>query len=347
VALRDLQWRRRRFITAVAAVGIVFAITLLLDGFTASLHNEVVRTVGSFHADTWVVQRGSDGPFAANKLMPASALAAVEATTGVTRASPLLVMLGTAQKHAGGSKLSAAVFGVPASGFGSPPLVDGRAPRTPDEAVADRRLGVGLGKQLTVASHPFTIVGHTKGKSIFAGTPVVYLRLQDAQHYFLNDAPLITGIAVQGEPRRLPPGLTTMSNSATRTSLTRPVQVAVTTIGFVDVMLWITAAGIIGSILYMTSLERIRDFASLKAMGARDRQVVVGIGAQAVVLSIAAAATAFVAARLLEPFFPIPVEIPLRSYPLTLIVALGVGMLGSFTGVRRAVATDPALAFGA
>jgi hypothetical protein len=44
VAFRDLQWRRRRFVAAVGAVGIVFALTLLLDGFTASLHDEAQRT---------------------------------------------------------------------------------------------------------------------------------------------------------------------------------------------------------------------------------------------------------------------------------------------------------------
>jgi putative ABC transport system permease protein len=68
--------------------------------------------------------------------------------------------------------------------------------------------------------------------------------------------------------------------------------------------------------------------------------------AQALVLSCASALVAWIAAKLLAPAFPMIVEIPLNSYPLTLAVAIAVGLLGSVAGVRRAMAIDPALAFG-
>ena len=62
IAFRDLQMRRRRFAVAILAVGLVFGITLMLDGFDHSLTNEVRRTVGAFKADSWLVPSGSTGP---------------------------------------------------------------------------------------------------------------------------------------------------------------------------------------------------------------------------------------------------------------------------------------------
>ena len=96
----------------------------------------------------------------------------------------------------------------------------------------------------------------------------------------------------------------------------------------------------------MTSLERLRDFAALKAIGARNSQVFVGIAIQAIVLSVASGLVAWLAAALIKPVFPTVVEIPSSSYPLTMVVAIVIGLVGSVAGVQRAMSTDPALAFG-
>jgi putative ABC transport system permease protein len=63
VALRDLQWRRRRFVIAVLATSPVFGITLLMTGADASLHNEGRRIVATLGADAWLVADGASGPF--------------------------------------------------------------------------------------------------------------------------------------------------------------------------------------------------------------------------------------------------------------------------------------------
>jgi putative ABC transport system permease protein len=63
VALRDLQWRRRRFVIAVLATSLVFGMTLLMTGFSGSLHNEGPRIVAAVGADAWLVADGAPGPF--------------------------------------------------------------------------------------------------------------------------------------------------------------------------------------------------------------------------------------------------------------------------------------------
>jgi putative ABC transport system permease protein len=57
VGVRDLQFRRRRFLIAVVATSVVFSMTVLMSGLSNGLDAEVDRIVGSFGADSWVVAR--------------------------------------------------------------------------------------------------------------------------------------------------------------------------------------------------------------------------------------------------------------------------------------------------
>ena len=63
VSLRDLQWRRRRFLIGVLAAGLVFALTLLISGVSASFGDEIKHTVNSFQVDAWIVPADVSGPF--------------------------------------------------------------------------------------------------------------------------------------------------------------------------------------------------------------------------------------------------------------------------------------------
>ena len=52
-ALRDLQWRRRRFLIAVIGTSLVFGMTLVLAGLATSFDREATRTLA--------VHRGKGG----------------------------------------------------------------------------------------------------------------------------------------------------------------------------------------------------------------------------------------------------------------------------------------------
>jgi putative ABC transport system permease protein len=128
--------------------------------------------------------------------------------------------------------------------------------------------------------------------------------------------------------------------------LKRPLDQGLQTINFVAVLLWVVAAGIVGSIVYLTALERTRDFAVLKATGASNGALFVSLGAQALVLSGAAALVAVLMGTLLTPVFPMQVTIEASSFVALVIVAVVVAVIGSLFGLRRAITVDPALAFG-
>jgi putative ABC transport system permease protein len=98
--------------------------------------------------------------------------------------------------------------------------------------------------------------------------------------------------------------------------------------------------------VYLSALERLRDFAVFKAIGVPARSILAGLALQAVVVALLAAALGAILAQLLAPLFPMLVVVPASAYMALPVVAIVIGLLASLAGLRRAVSVDPALAFG-
>jgi len=343
VGLRDLQWRLRRFVIGVVATALVFSLTLILAGITAFLHNEARRTVRSFQVDAWIVPRGVEGPFTSTQFMPSSEAAKIKALPGVEDAAPLVLFRETL--HVPGVR-DLNLIGVDPGGLGSPSIARGRSLAKSGELVLDSSFGKGIGTTLRIGKQNFRVVGLTHGLTYLGGTPVAFIPITDAQQMLFLGQPLASTVVTRGAPTTTPVGMQVLTNDAVRADLYRPIGQVSDTIGVVDILLWAIAAAIIGAILYMSSLERVKDFAVMKATGASSGFVLAGLMAQAILLSLASAATAILLAQVLQPLVRSNVEIPSASYLVLLATAIVVGMLGSIAGLRRAVAVDPALAFG-
>src|SRR5215467_14050477 len=115
ISWRDLEWRRRRFVIAVVATGLVFAITLLLAGMSSGFDNETTRTVNAFHASDWVLPAGTSGPFTTGAAFPAAVAGRVRAEPGVHRADPMVLLRVTLNQS---SPLDIVVFGTVVGGIG-------------------------------------------------------------------------------------------------------------------------------------------------------------------------------------------------------------------------------------
>jgi putative ABC transport system permease protein len=343
VALRDLQWRRRRFVIAVLATSLVFGMTLLMTGFSGSLHNEGPRIVTAVGADAWLVAGGAPGPFTTSTPLRAADADRVAATPGVVRADPLVILHSTLRRP---SVRDVNVIGARPGGLGSPPLAEGRAIAGPGELVADTALGLRVGDRIELSGRQLKVVGLADRVTWYFGTPTIFLALQDAQAVAFDRQPLAMAIITKGVPRTAPPGLDVLSNEQATVDLERPLVRGTQSIDLINVLLWLVAAGIIGSIVYLSALERLREFAVFKATGAANRSLLAGLVLQAVVLSATAAVLAVGIARLLAPLFPFAVEIPALAFPRLVVLAMLVGLAASVAGLRRAVAVQPALAFG-
>jgi putative ABC transport system permease protein len=343
IALRDLQFRRRRFGIAIAATSLVFSMALLLAGFSNMLHTEVRRIVELVGADSWLVTEGTSGPFTAATVLPEETAEAVADSTGVRRADPLIVLHSTMRDP---EALDLNVIGYRAGGLGAPTVSEGRPIEARGEVVVDVNLDAAVGSEILVGGVELSVVGRVEGVTYYFATPTVFVSLEDAQAMSFEGAPLATTIVTEGVVSDPPPGLDSLTPEQVRADLARPLGNGTRSIDIMSMLLWFTAGGIIASIIYLSALERTRDFAVLKATGASSRSLALDLSGQAIVIAGASASIGVLLAHVLAPAFPFGVEFGAADYIRLVAIAVVVGVLASLVGARRAVSVDPALAFG-
>lgn len=335
-ALRDLQWRRKRFVIAMAGVALVFAMGLIMTGLDESFSLEVDRTLEAVGAQAWAVSDQASGPF--------TSFTPIVETAGGANAAPVLVLRQTIVAH---EVVDLVVLGVEPGRLGSPTDVDGSRLAESGQVVVDEALdGVDVGDTLSIGGRTLQVVGTVSGQRLFAGLPVAYITLTDAQAIATQGQPAATAFLFDQMPTTEPAGLKLMTNADVKDDVLRPLGDARKSISFVRFLLWIVAATIIGSVLYLQAMERTRDFAVFKATGTSTAAIGVGLALQAVVLSLAAAALAAVLALALAPMFPMHVEIPTSAFLLLPVVTVVVGLLASLIALHRTATVEPAMAFG-
>ena len=345
ITLADLRHRYRQFLIAVVGAGLVFALALLLTGMVNGFHNEVERTVASADADGWVVAEGVSGPFTSTQAIDESVVAELDGTPGVTDANGLVISLQTIDR--GSSALERAmVIGAPEDGPGPVTPTTGEPVRADDEAVVDRRLDLDLDDQFVLGTKTFTVVGLVEGMTMLGGTADLWITLDAAQDTLFQGQPLVTTIVVQGEPDTLPAGMVLMTNHEVEEDSLGPMADAVASVDNSRYLMWAVATIIVAALIYVSALQRLRDFAVLKAVGASSMSLFVGVALQAVLITLAAAGLAAATAGLLKPLYLVPVEVPTQSYLVLPVLAVGIGVLSSLVALRQALKVDPALAFG-
>ncbi len=345
ITLHDLRYRARQFSIAIVGAGLVFAMALLLTGLAASFSAEVDRTIGAIGADAYVVPEGTSGPFTSFAAMPATTVDAVAALPGVERAEPLVIVQGSAILAEGAKSKLLRLIGHEPGGMGDEAPTTGRRATAAGEAVADERLGAGLGERFTLAGHEFTVVGVVHGRTLLGGGPNVYVSVADAQATVFERQPLVTTVITRGVPRSLPEGLAALSADEVRADTLRVMKDATASVENSRALMWVVAAVIVAALVYVSTLERLRDFAVLKSLGSSSAAVFASVAVQAVLVALAAGALAAVTARWLKPIFALPLAIPTSAYVVLPIIAVVVGLLASLVALRRALSIDPSQAF--
>ena len=340
---RDLQWRRRRFVIAVLGSSLVFALTLMLAGFLGSFTTEINRTTSVIGAHGYIVKHGRPGPFTGVSPLPIAAIDAMRQTPGVTRAHGLVSALQVIDR---GEKPDVYVVGGEPGGFGVPKPTTGTVPRQSGDATVDKSAGFKMGDRFVLNGLQFTVVGLTSNVTVLGNQPVVFMLLEDAQRAIFGRTDVVTTIGVDGVPSVVPPGLAYVNETVARADLLRPQKDTVDSIKIFRIMLWIVAAAIIGSVVYLSALERLGDFAVFKAVGTATSDLLGALVIQAVIVSVSASILSILVARLLGPLMPVRVLFPARNLMALPIVGLVIGVVASGAALRRAVTVDPALAFG-
>lgn len=337
ITLHDLRFRSRQFLIAVVGAGLVFSMALLLTGLANSFRSEVRRSVEAVGAEAWVVSKGSSGPFTAFGALPA-------ATADTLGGDPLVIVPETTTVD--GEVRSMRMFGHRIGGLGTPTqLVDGRAVAADGEVVTDRRLGLDVGDELVLVDTRLRVVGLVEGHTLLGGIPNIYATVADAQRIAFQGQPLVTTVVLREAPPVAPEGLTLLTTEQVRSDTVHAMKDAIASIDNSRSLMWIVAAVIVAALMYVSSLERLRDFAVLKSLGSPSWLLFVGVALQSIIVTMLAAVFALGASRLMKPMFALPTSVPTSAYLVLPVVAVVVGLLSSLVALRRAVAVDPASAF--
>ena len=345
ITFRDLIYRFRQFLIAVIGAGVVFAMALLLTGMANSFRVEVTNTVDSVGAEAWVLPDGSTGPFTSFGALPLDTVDEVAAMAGVEQADPLSIVPTTTVID--GEVHPLRLIGHRLGGLGTPQATDGRSAQKAGEIVADDRLDVEIGERIDLAGTELTVVGLAHGLTLLGGIPNVYASVEDVQEIVFEGAALITAVVTTGTPTEPTTDLAVLTSDQVKDDTLHAMEAAVSSIDSSRLLMWVVAAIIVAALMYVSALERLRDFAVLKSLGSSSQLLFLGVAVQAVTITLLAALVAVVGSQLLRPMFALPIVIPTSAYLILPVIAIVVGLLSSLVALRRAVAVDPSSAFAA
>jgi len=339
LTFRDLVFRKTRFIVVTVLGAVVFALLFVMTGLVNQFNLEPADTVEQFGADEWVLPEGVSAPFTSVSVMPVSAFDAVDAETK----SPVVITRSSVSD--GGTPEEVVLVGFEPGGLGAPMVVEGRAPEAPGEVAVDDTADVGVGDDVTVSGEPFTVVGLTEKTTVLAGIPFAYLTLPEAQMLAFTSTDVISSVLVAGELGALPPGLASLTSDDVVDQTLQPLDGAIASIDLVRALLWIVAAIIVGAVVYLSALDRQRDFAVLKAVGTSNSSLLGSLALQAVLIALGAVALAAIIQIFLAPQFPLPVTVPTKAFWQLPLLAVVMALAAGAIGMRKVLRADPSQAF--
>ncbi|HJQ43503.1 MAG TPA: ABC transporter permease [Jatrophihabitantaceae bacterium] len=347
ITLADLRYRYRQFLIAVVGAGVVMGMAVLLSGLAHGFSTEIQKTVGAVGADRWLLSEKANGRLTAVATFDERLVGALAAAPGVTDANGM-IFLPQEVVGSGSKQITANVMGVGSASrvLGLPRAVHGHGLSGRHQAVVDARTHIRVGSSMQLGSTAFTVVGTVKDRTLGAGIPLVYIPLVDAQDALFGGQHIVTAIVIKGVPQLTPQGLDSLTPAQLRKSTLKTLASGVTSIRNSRTLMWVVAAIIVAALIYVSALQRVRDFAVLKALGSSSPALFASLCLQAVIVTLLAAGFGLVMSTVATGIFPQPVSVPASAYITLPIVAIGVGVIASLVALRRATGADPVAAFG-
>ncbi len=376
LAYYDIRHNMGRFLLTCLGLGLLLGVVLSMIGIYRGLVADALTLSRTPVADIWVVESGSRGPFAESSRIPGDTREAIARLHGITETGAVTYQ--SLETNYKSKKLRLYVVGYEPGRLGGPDkIVKGRAiARSHYEMIADRRTKLSIGERIKLGRNKFTVVGLTDGQVSSGGDPVIYITLLDSQELQFELAPsaarreIARGNAQQGadldivnavvarlmpqvNPRIAVNAIQRWKHLAAMTQLDQEnillrsvVERARKQIGLFTVLLLIVSTVIIALIIYTMTMDKIREIATLKLIGAPDKTIIGLIVQQALAMGMIGFSFGALLIINIKDIFPRRVVLqPEDGLALAGVVML-VCVLASALGVRLALKVDPATALG-
>jgi putative ABC transport system permease protein len=372
--MRTLAWRNLvhdKVRLAVTLTGIVFAVVLIVVelglflGFTTATSSLIDRS----QADLWItaprvpyIEQGV--PFSERKL------ATVLSTPGVQDAAKYIARF-TQWKRPDGRQESVQIVGIDlASSLGTPwNVVAGSIDdlRKPDAIIVDEiyreKLGVDrVGQFVEIRGRRARVVGFTRGIRAFTTSPYVFTSFKNALDYTDLREDQTLYILVKAQPgadvdalRQALASRLSDVDVVTNRGFSRMTQVywMFTTGAGIAVLLAALLGLIVGVVvvaqtIYATTVDHIREYGTLKAMGATNRYLYGVIVLQAVISAVIGYGLGMVVSYIVvrgseQGGAAILLPAPMAAGMLVLTLAMCVG--AAVVSINKVTRLDPAMVF--
>ncbi len=375
LAWRDVRHNLFRFILTCLGLGLLMTVVLAMMGIYNGLVSDALNIVKAPQADIWVVEADTQGPFAEASKIPGDTRDAVARLHGVAEAGSITYQ--TVEAPFGGAVLRLYVIGYERGQLGGPQtIIEGRGLEASHfEMVADAKTGLVPGDTIELGRNRFEVVGLVKDTMNSGGDPASFITLADAQVLQTQLAPpaarvqaargaaAATGSAtVAAVIARLDANVDPESVAQTvrqwkhLSALTQADQEEILIKSVVDkarkqiglflgILLTVSAV-VIALIIYTMTMEKLKQIATLKLIGAPDRTIIALIVQQSLALGVVGLGIGLSLIMAVKDYFPRRVLLePVNALALTGIILL-VCVLASGLGVRAALKVDPATALG-
>lgn len=374
LAYRDIRHNLGRFLLTCFGLSLLLGVVLSMIGIYRGLVEDALTLVRTPAVDVWVVESGTRGPFAESSRIPGDTREAIARLQGVSAAGSVTYQ--SVETLHRGEKLRLYVSGYEQGRPGGPDRIAAGRPigRSHYEMIADKRSGLSLGDRVVLGRNTFTVVGLTDGQVASGGDPVIYITLLDSQELQFELAPpaarreaargngpgntdTINAVIARVLPNTPPENvaeaarrwkhLSAMTQAGQETILTRSVvEKSRKQIRLFTGLLLIVSAVIIALILYTMTMDKLREIATLKLIGAPDRTIIGLIMQQALAMGVIGFGFGALLITAIKDYFPRRVVLqPEDGLALAATVIL-VCVLSSGLGIRLALKVDPATAMG-
>ena len=374
LAYRDIRHNLGRFLLTGVGLGLLLGVVLAMIGIYRGLVADALTIARAPAVDLWVVEANTRGPFAEASRIPGDVREAVARIADVTAAGSITYQ--TVEAEHQGRKLRLYVIGYEPTRPGGPPeIAEGReVGRSHYEMVADHSSGLTLGERIQLGRKTFAVVGLTRHQVNSGGDPAVYVTLADAQKLQFDLAPPAARVqlargtgganldTVNAVVARLHPNASPAATAATirrwkhLAAITQEDQEAILSrslvdrarrqIGLFTSLLLVVSAVIIALIIYTMTMEKLKQIATLKLIGAPDRTIIGMIVQQALALGLIGFTIGATLIVNIKDYFPRRVVLEPDNVAVLGLIVFAVCLLSSGLGVRAALRVDPATALG-
>jgi putative ABC transport system permease protein len=377
LAYRDINHNLLRFVLTNFGLSLLLGIVIMITGVYGGLIDDALRQARAADADLWVVEAGTNGPFAESSRIPGDTRELVSRVYGVERAGSVTYQ--SVQTELKGAPLRLFLIGFEPGRPGGPrKLLAGRdITRSHYEIIVDRSAGLALGQDVPLGTHgyQFTVVGLMLDELTSSGDPVAYIALRDAQQLQFEIAPpagrrevarggaaqtndqinaVIAKVSAYVPVKEAAAALTRWKHLTTLTQAQQEILLSKFVIekarkqqGLIMVLLVIVSAVIIALIVYTMTMDKIRSIATLKFVGAPDRTIIGLIVQQALSMGLFGFGIGLALVLTFQPYFPRRLVLDSESVAIVFVITVVVCLAASSLGVRLALKVDPAAALAA